>query len=229
MELLATGEFYPAAALLIVDDDPGNLVALEAVLAPLGHTIVTARSGQEAVARAGERAYALALVDVTMKGMDGFETVARMRQIEGTRATPVVFVTGYADSASYVQRGYAAGAIDYVTKPVDPALLRLKAASFVLLYQRGEELKRKALEIAVADSARRSAEAYSAENARLFRVAERAASAREELLAVVSHDLQNPLMALLMKASLAQRQIPPGSRRGRWPAAWRASCARASR
>ena len=146
--------------------------------------------------------------------MDGFETVARLRRLEWFRATPVVFVTGYADSISYVHRGYAAGAIDYVTKPVDPDLLRLKAASFVLLYQRGEALKRRALEVAVAESARRAAEEYSAENARLYRAAERAVAAREELLAVVSHDLQNPLMALMMKASLLQRLVPPEDKEG---------------
>jgi signal transduction histidine kinase len=207
VELLARGESYPAAAILIVDDDAGNLLALEAVLAPLGHTIVAARSGEEAIGRAREHAFALALVDVSMRGMDGFETVSRLRRLDEFRATPVVFVTGYADSVSAVHQGYAAGAIDYVTKPVDPDLLRLKAASFVLLYQRGEELKRRALEVAVAESARKAAEQYSEENARLYRAAERAVAAREELLAVVSHDLQNPLMALMMKASLLQRQV----------------------
>jgi signal transduction histidine kinase len=208
MELLARGESYPAAAILTVDDDPGNLLALEAVLAPLGHAIVAARSGAEAIARAKERTFALALVDVTMRGMDGFETVAQLRRIDSFRVTPVVFVTGYADSMSSIHQGYAAGAIDYVTKPIDPDLLRLKAASFVLLHQRGEALNRRALEVAVAESARKAAEEYSAENARLYRAAERAAAAREELLAVVSHDLQNPLMALLMKASLLQRLVP---------------------
>jgi two-component system, sensor histidine kinase and response regulator len=212
VELLARGERYPAAAILTVDDDAGNLLALEAVLAPLGHTIVAARSGEEAIARAKEREFALALVDVTMRGMDGFETVSRLRRIESFRVTPVVFVTGYADSVSAIQKGYEAGAIDYVTKPIDPDLLRLKAASFVLLYQRGEELKRKALEVAVAESARKAAEEYSAENARLYKAAERAAAAREELLAVVSHDLQNPLQALMMKASLLQRQIAAQSK-----------------
>ena len=106
---------------------------------------------------------------MTMRGMDGFETVARLRRLDAFRATPVVFVTGYADSVSSVHQGYAAGAIDYVTKPIDPDLLRLKAASFVLLYQRGEELKRRALEVAIAESARKSAEEYSEENARLYR------------------------------------------------------------
>jgi signal transduction histidine kinase len=214
VELLATGESYPSSAILIVDDDPGNLLALEGVLLVLGHAIVTARSGKEAIARASERDFGLALVDVTMKGMDGFETVDQLRRIERARATPVVFVTGYADSESHRHRGYALGAIDYVTKPVDPDLLRLKARSFILLYQRGEALKRRALEVAVADSARKAAEAYSEENARLLRMAERAAAAREELLAVVSHDLRNPLTALLMKASLVQRLVPPSEKEG---------------
>jgi signal transduction histidine kinase/DNA-binding response OmpR family regulator len=161
VELLAPGETYPSAAVLIVDDDPGTLLALEAVLTPLGHRIVRARSGQEALELAEQNDFALALIDVTMRGMDGFETAARMRRLERARATAVVFVTGYADSTSHIERGYAAGAIDYVTKPLDPDRLRLKAASFILLYQRGEALKRRALEVAVAESARRAAEEHS--------------------------------------------------------------------
>ena len=76
------------------------------LLAPLGHAIVAARSGEEAIARAKEREFALALVDVTMRGMDGFETVSRLRRIESFRVTPVVFVTGYADSVSAIRAVY---------------------------------------------------------------------------------------------------------------------------
>jgi PAS domain S-box-containing protein len=137
-----TGETLPRATVLLVDDRPENLVALEAILAPLGQELVRATSGEEALRELLRRDVALILLDVMMPGLDGIETARMIRDRERTRSVPIVFLTAISRDADEVARGYEAGGVDYVTKPFDPHVLRSKVATFVELWQSKELLKR---------------------------------------------------------------------------------------
>jgi PAS domain S-box-containing protein len=131
----------PRASVLIVDDHPANLVALEAILAPLGHELVMARSGEEALREILRREFALILLDVQMADMNGFETAAFIKQHPRSRHIPIIFITAVNRDAVHVFRGYSHGAVDYLVKPFDADILRSKAAVFIELYLRGEKLK----------------------------------------------------------------------------------------
>ena len=133
-----------AAAVLIVDDRPENLDALEAFLEPLGARIVTAGSGREALRLLTTEQFAVILLDVQMPEMDGFETAASIRGRAETRSIPIIFLTGISASPENVFRGYEAGAVDYIVKPVDPAILRSKVAVFVELFEKTREIARQA-------------------------------------------------------------------------------------
>jgi anti-anti-sigma factor len=132
------------AGILIVDDRRANLVALEAVLEPLGRRVVTAESGEEALRRLFQEDFALILLDVQMPGMDGFETARLIRDRPRTRHVPIIFVTAISTAREHVFAGYAAGAVDYVLKPIDPALLRSKVSVFVELQEANARLRREA-------------------------------------------------------------------------------------
>ena len=127
--------------ILLVDDRPENLLALEAILSGLGHELVKASSGEEALKRLLSEDVAVILLDVQMPGMDGFETANHVKQRERTRDIPIVFLTAIDGAAHQAFRGYAAGAVDYLSKPFDPWVLRAKVAVFVELHQRRRELE----------------------------------------------------------------------------------------
>ena len=128
------------AKLLLVDDRPENLLALEAILAGLGHELVKASSGEEALKRLLTEDVAVLLLDVQMPGMDGFETAQHIKQREKTRDIPILFLTAGDSNAHQAFRGYAAGAVDYLSKPFDPWVLRAKVAGFVELHQQRRAL-----------------------------------------------------------------------------------------
>jgi two-component system sensor histidine kinase/response regulator len=182
---------YPPASILVVDDQPANLLAVGALLRSLGHAIVTAASGQEALRAVETREFAVILMDVHMPILDGFETVARLRREQPTVQTPVVFLSAVYDQPLHVQRGYALGAVDYLPRPTDPDLLRAKVASFVSLYRRGQELRRRARIIEEQTAAATRAQAAS----RL----------KDVYLAVIGHDLRNPLSVVGMVAAQLRR------------------------
>ena len=129
------------ATVLLVDDRPENLVALEAVLAPLGCRMVTATSGSEALKRLLEDEFAVILLDVQMPELDGFETAEYIKRRERTRTIPIIFVTAISKEEHHVFRGYEAGAVDYVFKPYDPVILRSKVAVFIELWRAGRALR----------------------------------------------------------------------------------------
>src|SRR5215831_12440681 len=128
--------------ILMVDDQPNNLLALEAVLESPEYNLVKAHSGEEALRRLLRDDYALILLDVLMPGMDGFETAELIRRRERTRYTPIIFVTAIGRSEAHVARGYSAGAVDYLFKPLVPEILRSKVAVFVELFRKTEEVRR---------------------------------------------------------------------------------------
>jgi len=129
------------ASVLLVDDEPDNLVALTAVLEPLERELVLAGSGDEALRLLLTREFAVILLDVRMPGLDGFETAAMIKQRERTRSIPIIFVTAVSKDTENVFRGYSEGAVDYLLKPYDPAVLRSKVSVFVELYERTAALE----------------------------------------------------------------------------------------
>ncbi len=122
--------------ILVVDDDPKNLVAIEAALGPLGRRLVLAHSGTEALSRLLEQDFALILLDVMMPKMDGFEAAKLIRSRERNRATPIIFITGLAWEETDILRSYELGAFDFLVKPVRAEVLRAKASVFLLLQER---------------------------------------------------------------------------------------------
>lgn len=128
--------------ILAVDDRPENLLAIEALLDGPEVEIVKANSGQEALGKLLGDDYALVLLDVQMPEMDGFETAELMRGHKNTRDVPIIFATAISKEKKHVFKGYNAGAVDYMFKPLDPDILRSKVQVFMQLY-----LQRKALEI----------------------------------------------------------------------------------
>ena len=124
-----------AANILIVDDLPENLLALRAVLEPLGHRIVEANSGEEALKRLLDEDFAVALLDVQMPGLDGFETAEYIRRRERSQHLPIIFLTAIDKETHHVFRGYSVGAVDYLFKPYEPEILRSKVSVFVELHE----------------------------------------------------------------------------------------------
>ena len=132
------------AKILLVDDRPENLLALEAILQGLGHDLIKATSGEDALKRLLVEDVAVLLLDVQMPGMDGFETAAHVKRREKTRDIPILFLTAIDGEAHQAFRGYAAGAVDYLSKPFDPWVLKAKVGVFVELYERRRELAHQA-------------------------------------------------------------------------------------
>jgi sigma-B regulation protein RsbU (phosphoserine phosphatase) len=130
--------------ILLVDDRPENLLALEAILEPLGQNLVRASSGREALRHLLSEEFALILMDVQMPGLDGFATAVLIKQREKSRSIPIIFVTAINKSDTYVFEGYSAGAVDYIFKPIDPDILKSKVAVFVELFEKSQEIKRQA-------------------------------------------------------------------------------------
>jgi PAS domain S-box-containing protein len=133
-----TGE---QASILLVDDQEENLLALEAVLEPLGQRLVRATSGEQALAALLRDDFALILLDVQMPDMDGFQAATLIKQREKTRHIPIIFLTALSKELHHVFRGYSAGAVDYVVKPFDPTILRSKVQVFVDLHRKENALR----------------------------------------------------------------------------------------
>jgi signal transduction histidine kinase len=181
---------HPVSCLL-VDDLEENLIALEALLRRDGLVLHKARSGDEALEILLKHDVALALIDVQMPGMDGFELAEIMRGTERTRRVPIIFLTAGKADRQRTFRGYGAGAVDFLEKPIEVDILKTKADIFFELFRQRDELR-----------------AAAEENARLLHETRRAAEAlreadrrKDEFLATLAHELRNPLAPI--RASLA--------------------------
>jgi PAS domain S-box-containing protein len=151
------------AKILLVDDRPENLLALEAILDPLGETLLYAGSGEDALRQLLRHQVAVILLDVQMPELDGFETARLIKQRERTRHVPIIFVTAISKEEEQVFRGYSAGAVDYVFKPFNPEVLRSKVAVFIELHEKNEQLRLQAEQLKeqeLAELRRESEERY---------------------------------------------------------------------
>jgi PAS domain S-box-containing protein len=130
------------ANLLLVDDRPKNLLALEAILEPLGQNLISVDSGEAALKELLHHDFACILLDVQMPELDGFETAELIKSRERTSHIPIIFLTAISKEERHVFRGYSAGAVDYLFKPFEPDVLRSKVAVFIELWEKTEQLKR---------------------------------------------------------------------------------------
>ncbi|MDP9311564.1 MAG: ATP-binding protein [Chloroflexota bacterium] len=139
--------FEQAVNILLVDDRPENLLALESILGNLGHQLVMAHSGQAALKALLRQDFAVILLDVQMPGLDGFETAELIRGRERSQHTPIIFLTALDRSDARVFKGYSVGAVDFLFKPFMPEVLRSKVAVFVDLFRKTQEIQRHAEEL----------------------------------------------------------------------------------
>ena len=139
--------------ILLVDDRPENLMALEAILSPLGHTLIRAGSGREALKALLDHEFAVILLDVQMPGIDGYETAELIRGRSRSANTPILFLTAVNTGEHHVFRGYEVGAVDYLLKPIEPNILVSKVKVFVELHKQARKISQQAalLEQSVAE------------------------------------------------------------------------------
>jgi PAS domain S-box-containing protein len=137
---------------LLVDDRPENLVALQAILNSPSYHLVQANSGAEALRCLLNQDFAVILLDVQMPGMDGFETATLIRSRDRSRSTPIIFITAFSSNDTHVFKGYSLGAVDYLFKPLEPEILTSKVQVFVELFQKTVEVKQQATQLAAVNS-----------------------------------------------------------------------------
>ncbi|WP_225783997.1 hybrid sensor histidine kinase/response regulator [Xenophilus sp. Marseille-Q4582] len=186
--------------LLLVDDLKENLVALDALVRGPQRSVFQAASGEAALALMLEHDFALALVDVQMPGMNGFELAELMRGTERTRQIPIIFVSAAGREMNYAFKGYESGAVDFLQKPLDPHVVRSKVSIFVELYASRRALMR--------EVERQRALVDDLQAARLE--LERAVRMRDDFMSMVSHELRTPLNTLLLETQLRKLHLARG-------------------
>jgi PAS domain S-box-containing protein len=140
--------------ILIVDDRPENLTVIEAILGTEKYRLVRATSGPDALLRILERDFAVILVDVVMPGMDGFEVAQLVKQRDRSRHTPIIFLSAGASDIDFIYRGYSVGAVDYLTKPLEPDVLRAKVAIFADLFRKDRRIREQTEALRIANEQR---------------------------------------------------------------------------
>ena len=175
------------ASILIVDDDPASLTLMQEILANQGARIVTATSGEEALRKVLEDDFAAILMDVRMPGIDGFTTASMIRERKRSRYTPIIFVTAHAEDVSTMFKSYRAGAVDFISKPVIPDVLRSKLAVFVGLHDMNRILNAELAERELTEQRLRTSE----ENLRAL--AKHLQSVREEERIHIAREIHDEL------------------------------------
>jgi len=192
------------ANLLIVDDLPENLLALDAILKAPGIHVHQAESAEQALELLLQHEFALAILDVQMPGMDGFQLAELMRGTERTKQIPIVFVSAAGRELNYAFKGYESGAVDFMHKPLDTHAVRSKVSVFVDLYR---NRKRMARQLEALESSRREQEVLLDELRSTKAELEDAVRIRDDFMSIVSHELKTPLNTLILEVQLRKLQL----------------------
>jgi len=194
--------------ILIVDDLPENLQALEALLRHDQRAIYQASSGEQALTMMLEHEFALAILDVQMPGMDGFELAELMRSTSRTRHIPIVFVSAAGRELDYAFKGYESGAVDFLYKPIDHDAMRSKVNVFVALDLQRRETRR---QVAALERSRQEQETLLRELNKTQQELQRSLKMRDEFMSLVAHELRTPLNTLFLETQMRSLQIKRGN------------------
>ncbi|MCF7201067.1 hybrid sensor histidine kinase/response regulator [Pseudomonas oligotrophica] len=192
------------ANLLIVDDLPENLLALGALLQMPGIRVHQAESAEQALELLLQHEFALAILDVQMPGMDGFQLAEMMRGTERTKQIPIVFVSAAGRELNYAFKGYESGAVDFLHKPLDAHAVRSKVNVFVDLYRSRKALSR---QLEALEASRREQELLLDELRSTQAELESAIRMRDDFMSIVSHELKTPLNTLILEVQLRKMQL----------------------
>jgi signal transduction histidine kinase len=204
--------------LLLVDDQPANLEALQATLESTGCRFVLARSADEALLALLNQDFAAIVLDVMMPGMSGFDLAAMIRRRQRTQQVPILFLTARMLDKQDELKGYSVGAVDYLTKPIDPQVLRSKIAVFIELYRKRRALARANMELQrqiterqkMSDQLRRSNDELELHIAERTAALAEANRRKDDFLATLAHELRNPLSALRTASEALRLKIEGG-------------------
>nr|WP_314540281.1 hybrid sensor histidine kinase/response regulator [uncultured Massilia sp.] len=199
---------HDPSKLLIVDDLPENLRALDALIRNEHRLVFQASSGEEALSLLLEHEFALAILDVQMPGMDGFELAELMRATSRTRNIPIVFVSAAGRELNYAFKGYETGAVDFLYKPLDPDAVRSKVNVFVTLDQQRREMRR---QMEALEQARREQEILVRELNDTQAELQRSLRMRDEFMSLVAHELRTPLNTLFLETQMRSLQLKRGN------------------
>lgn len=195
------------AKVLIVDDLPENLLALRSLIQSEDRTVFQASSADEALSLLLENEFALAILDVKMPGMNGFELAELMRGTEKTKHIPIIFVSAVGRDMDYAFRGYESGAVDFLHKPLSPFEVRSKVSMFVELYRHRKALS---MQLEVVEAARREQEALLAELRETQAELQKAVQMRDVFMSIASHELRTPLNGLILDVQLRRLRLEQG-------------------
>ncbi|MDP9938954.1 hybrid sensor histidine kinase/response regulator [Ectopseudomonas alcaliphila] len=195
------------AKVLIVDDLPENLLALRSLIQSEDRTVFQASSADEALSLLLEHEFALAILDVKMPGMNGFELAELMRGTEKTKHIPIIFVSAVGRDMDYAFRGYESGAVDFLHKPLSPFEVRSKVAMFVELYRHRKALS---MQLEMVEAARREQEALLGELRETQGELQKAVQMRDVFMSIASHELRTPLNGLILDVQLRRLRLEQG-------------------
>ena len=195
------------AKVLIVDDLPENLLALRSLIQSEDRTVFQASSADEALSLLLENEFALAILDVKMPGMNGFELAELMRGTEKTKHIPIIFVSAVGRDMDYAFRGYESGAVDFLHKPLSPFEVRSKVSMFVELYRHRKALS---MQLEVVEAARREQEALLTELRETQAELQKAVQMRDVFMSIASHELRTPLNGLILDVQLRRLRLEQG-------------------